>query len=384
MALLVSLKDDYTVKNLVLDAELKQTPKSGLYLNFGLHPSITIDNLLAFLPFPDIQFDNYSNSKTYGVYNVTLDRTDIVRHAGKLWQSILGSNTNHTPGASGSELYWMETNLESLKLKSFISRVVEKAKQDLNLVKRLVNNQFIYETTNLKDSLMMLPNDFNAWVFEPKGSDYLTITLNQISLKASGTDPVTIYVLNQDRLVETIEVIPSNGKLEFKDLNYSFYGPGRWMFVIESQEVYTNRSLIDPLQFDGFVCYTATGIGSDVEDVEWNFGTIGNGLNFNVSCHLNSDLYIENNLHLFGKLLCSTFELMAFEMFLANSNNRSNRNERIQLDKDALIAETKSLDMNTSAKRYYTEKRKAEKLIQKTFDTQLSDTDDFEFEISSI
>lgn len=384
MALLVSLKDDYTVKNLVLDAELKQTPKSGLYLNFGLHPSITIDNLLAFLPFPDIQFDNYSNSKTYGVYNVTLDRTDIVRHAGKLWQSILGSNVNHTPGDSGSELYWMETNLESLKLKSFISRVVEKAKQDLNLVKRLVNNQFIYETTNLKDSLMMLPNDFNAWVFEPKGSDYLTITLNQICLKASGTDPVTIYVLNQDRLVETIEVIPSDGKLEFKDLNYSFYGPGRWMFAIESQEVYTNRSLIDPLQFDGFVCYTATGIGSDVEDAEWNFGTIGNGLNFNVSCHLNSDLYIENNLHLFGKFLCSTFELMAFEMFLANSNNRSNRNERIQLDKDALIAETKSLDMNTSAKRYYTEKRKAEKLIQKTFDTQLSDTDDFEFEISSI
>ena len=384
MALLITVKDDYTVKNLELDSELKATPKSGLYANYGLHPSITIENLLAFLPFPEITFDNWDDEKTYGNYSQNKDRSNIVKHTGKTYQSIASANLNNEPGEDGSEDYWLETNLDSLKLKSFIERVVEKVKMDLNLTKRLINNQYIYETTNLKDVLLLLPNDYCAWVFEPKGSDYTTITLNQVCLKAQGTTAVDVYVLNQDRLIETIQVTPSDGKLEFKDLNYSFSGPGKWMFAIDSQNVFTNRSLIDPLQFDGFVCYTATGIGSDVESVEWNYGTIGNGLNFNVSSSLNSDVYIENNLHLFGKFVACTFELMAFEMFLANSNNRSNRQERIQLDREALIAETKSLDMNSSAKRYFYEKKRAEKMIQQTFDTQLSQDNDFEFEIGSI
>jgi hypothetical protein len=58
---------------------------------------------------------------------------------------------------------------------------------------------------------------------------------------------------------------------------------------------------------------------------------------------------------LLGNLVRATFELMALEMFLYNSENRGNRVQQIQLDRDNLIAETKSLEMNTVARRYTSE-----------------------------
>lgn len=383
MALLLGIKDDFTVKDVYLDKELTSLPTSGMYANIGVHPSINLANLLAFLPFPDIKFDNWSHTKTYGNYNETELRTDIVHRDGGIFQSLQSNNINHNPTEENSE-FWMKTSLESLRLKAFLKSVVEAVKSDLNLTKRLVNNQFIYETTALRDSIRLLPNNWAAWVFEPKGSDYLTIEINQIAIKKSGTEPLNLYVLNQFRLVETLVITPSDGKLDFKDLNYKFSGPGVWMFAIEATEVVANNSLIDPLTYDGFVCYTANGIGEDIEQANWSFGTIGNGLGFNVSCYLNSDLYIQNNFKSLGSFIKVAFELKALEMYLHNSNNRSNMIKLIQLDKDALIAETKSLDMNTVAKRYHDEKRKALKAIEKTFDTHLFYSDDFDITLGSI
>mgnify|MGYP003456648012 FL=1 len=49
-----------------------------------------------------------------------------------------------------------------------------------------------------------------------------------------------------------------------------------------------------------------------------------------------------------------------------------------------LIAETTFLDMNTVAKRFQDEKRKALRIMDRTFDTQLVDDSDFEIEMSSL
>ena len=53
---------------------------------------------------------------------------------------------------------------------------------------------------------------------------------------------------------------------------------------------------IDPLKFDGFVAYTATGIGDAPEDALYSFGTGGNGLSFNISVYLEPSQYLTNNL----------------------------------------------------------------------------------------
>jgi hypothetical protein len=49
-----------------------------------------------------------------------------------------------------------------------------------------------------------------------------------------------------------------------------------------------------------------------------------------------------------------------------------------------LIAETTSFDMNTAAYRFREEKRKALRIMDRTFDTQLVDDSDLEIEMSSL
>ena len=364
----------------VLDAELLALPESGLYLNSGVHPSITINNLLSFLSFENITFEDWDANTYYKVYSQTKNKRDIVVYEDKIYQSI--RNNDATIPSINPE-YWLETNLESIKLKSFISKVEDRVYSDLRLTKRLINNQYIYNVAGSTE--VLLPNDYCAWVFEPKGSDYVTITLNQISIQKSGTTQLNLYVINQGVLITTLTIIPSNGIVDFKALNYTFKGKGKWIFAIDSTEVYLESGYIDPLMFDGFVCYTATGIGNSPESANYSYGFSANGIGLNVSASLDSQVYIDNNLAMLGNFVRATFELMALELFLNNSENRGNRSQQIQMDRDNLIAETKSLEMNTVARRYTNELSFAKKTIAKTFDTQLSNNEvDFGIEEESV
>lgn len=378
--MILGISEDFSI-DVSLDAELNEASTSGLNLNDGAHPSITIENLLSFLPFSSVAISDWADDVTYSKYSDTQKRSDLVMVDSKIYQSLQNNNLANDPEEVDS-LFWMETNIESLTLKAFIKRVQNKVYADLNLTKRLVNNQFIYEVGRHD---LMLPNNFAAWVFEPKGSDYLTFTINQIALQANTLSDVNLYVVNEGVLVDTLILSPNNGLLEFKELKYTFSGKGRWIFAIDSQSVKANQGAIDPLLYDGFVCYTATGIGLTAEGSEWSYQTAGNGLGLNISVSLDSSLYIENNISNLGNFVRSTFELMSLQMFLSNSGNRSNRSEIIQRDRELLIAETKNLDHNTVAKRYTDEKKEAKRLIDKTFDTQLSGvSDDFNIEITSI
>jgi hypothetical protein len=378
--MVLGISEDFT-RDIVIDAELKQASSTGLTLNSGVHASITLDNLLEFLPDSTTTFLAWDNTKTYGLYSTTKNKADIVVLNSVIYQSIKADNTGNSPDAANST-YWMETNIESLVLKSFVDKVKDRVYTDLSLIKRLVNSQKIYEVGRHD---LMLPNQYCGYVFEPKGSDYVSFVINQISFQGLTTDPVNLYVVNEGRLVDTLVLQPNNGAFEWKDVNYRFKGEGKWIFAVDSQIVKTNQGVVDTLKYDGFVVYTTTGLGETPEGATWVYETTGNGLGFNVSVSLDSSIYIDNNIEYFGGLIRSTFELMALQMFLHNSNNRSNRNEFIQLNKELLTYETKSLEGNTVARRYNKELDKAKRAIEKTFDTQLSDDDaSFDIELTSV
>ncbi len=377
--MVLGIAEDFTT-NVSLDAELQAVPVNGLYLNSGVHPCITLENLLAFLPYLSINISEWNEETTYGRYSQTRNRADLVLYDDVLYQSIATDNTNHLPNEDDSN-YWMETNLDALRLKSFIQRVQDKVYAELNLTHKLINNQYLYEIGRTE---VPLPNNYAAWVFEAKGSDYAIFRINQISFQSNAGGPVNLYVINQGNLIETIHISPSPA-VSFQDVNYTFSGPGQWIFAIDSTAVFVSGKTIDPQKYNGFVVYTATGIGDAPETAAYSYSTSGNGLGFNITVYLDASRYIENNVNEFGNFIRACFEYMVFQMFLHNPNNVSNRQQRIQMNDELLELELKNLNGDTVALRYMQEKRKAIKQLQRTFDTQLSnDHDEIDVEIAAL
>lgn len=362
--MVLGISEDFT-SNVVLDSELKKLPSSGLYLNSGVHPSITVENLLDFLPKTIFTFDPWDIATNYEVFTLSRNRKDIVSSDGKIYQSIKAGIGN---AVSDTE-FWVETNIESLRIKVFLDKVKDRVFSDLSLTRRLINNQYLYESSSTTE--VDLTNDYAGWVLEPKGSDYVTIRVNEISIQKSGTTPINLYILNQNTLVDTITITPNNGELNFKPVDLVLNGKGTFKLVIDSTKVFRGVSTINPFKFDGFLAYTTNGTGNAPENAKYTYNTFGNGIGLNLSAYLDASQYIENNLSDFGNFIRAVFEVMVFEMFLHNSNNRSNRSQRIQMDDQMLIAELKDMTHETIVKKYHREKKRALDEIQKTFDTQL-------------
>lgn len=386
--MVVGFSEDLT-SNVVLDSDLIAVPDSGMYFNSGVHSSITIDNLLQFLPKLEVTFVDYNAGVTYGKFEDSRKRVDIVESASIIYMSLTASNTGNTPVSSPAN--WLPTNIESLRIRLHIFKVKDRLLTELNLQKRLVDNQYLYSVGDVvKDEVNPLSGDFNGWAFEPKGSDYVAIKINSASLQAPTASPVTVSIINQGVLIDTITLNPTaDGRLTFEaQTNKILFGQkGRWILSFPSQDVFNNSSFIDALQFDGFVAYTVNGIGATPEGADYSISTVGNGLNFNISAYLNATEYVNDNLEYFGSLFQSTFELMTLEMFLQNANNRSNRNERIQTSDKQLEVQTVVLDQNTVAKRWERERRNAINQLEKTFDRQLAGEEEdgeMEIEIGSI
>lgn len=374
--MVVGVAEDFT-SGVSFDTEVTAIPVSGIYANSGVHPSINLNNLLAFLPSFKYNATAWDIAKTYNVYSVTRNRSDLVSKNGKIYQSIKAVNINHDPEEVNS-IYWMLTNLESLRMKTFLNSVVDRVYSELNLTKRLVDSQFIYEGERFR-TLRQLPLNYAAWVFEPKGSDYVSIRINQIAFTKSGTTPVNLYVINQKKVIQTVQITPSNGDLEFKDLGLILKGKGKFILAIDATEVFTNSGFNDPLRYEGFVCYPTNAIGTAPETADYStYGVLGNGLGFNVTSLLDASVYIDNNINEFAGFIKATFEYMSFQMFLSNSNNRSNGEELIQMSEDLLKFEVMSTEGNSSYNRFNRQRAIAIKQLKKTFDTQLdSDTEGY-------
>ena len=381
--MILTIAQDFT-DTVTLDSELTSLPDGGMYLNSGVHPSITVNNLLQFLPNVDFTFVAFNASVTYGKYIDTRVSKDIVIDSGIIYQSLTAGNTGNTPASSPSN--WLVTDIDSLRIKSFVLRSQDSAVAKINLNRRQLDSQFLYNLVEVNEepTTTLLPNDFAAWVFEPKGSDYTTFTINQVALQALTATPQSLFVINQGVLITTLTLNPNlEGRLEFEDINYTFSGKGKWIFAINAQNVLTNGAVIDPLNFDGFVAYTAEGTGATAQDAIYSFGTTNNGLSFNVTSHFDPSLYITNNLVNFVSYLQAAWELDVLNMFLFNSNNRSNKDQRMQLDKTNLIAETRELEAATVIRKFEKERKQAIKQLEKTLDRTINDNG-FEVTYSSI
>jgi hypothetical protein len=375
--MILGFSEDFT-SDIILDAELKAVPSSGLYLNSGVHPSITVGNLLDFLPKLDFTFTAWNAGTTYGIFLTSRNRTDIVTYNSKIYQSIKATNLNQNP--STETTYWLETNIESLRLKLFVEQVKNRVYSDLSLTKRLVNNQYIYENGKNEKTL---PNDYAAWVIEPKGSDYVSFRINEISIQKDGTTPVNVYIINQNTLLETVQVAPNNGAVSFVSTDISLVGKGDFKIAIDSQNVYVGNATIDPLKFNGFVAYTSNGTGIAPESATYTYNTFGIGVGINITAYMDGTKYIDNNFVDMANYIRATFELMVFEMYLYNSHNRSNRAQRIQLNDEMLIAEVKNMNAETIVRRYHRERKRVIEVMQRTFDTQLNDHSGIEIKIGS-
>lgn len=379
--MVLGISEDFS-SDVVFDAELTSIPQSGIFVNTGVHPSVNVKNLLEFLPNLGFTFSTWSAATTYGKFLDTRNKKDIVFHNSKIYQSIQEANTNNSPTEASSE-FWLETNMESLRLKMFIEKVKDRVYSDLSLTKQLINNQYIYDNGASKTK-KTVPNDYFGWVLEPKGSDYVNIKVNQMSIEKDGTTPVNVYVINQKELIKTITLTPNNGKLVFEDVDVTFSGKGSFKLVLEATETYVGQATIDPFKYDGFTAYTTLGDGAAPQTANYTYNTFGQGVGLNLTVYLDSKGYIDNNLSYIANYIRTTFELMAFEMFLYNSNARSNRTERIVLDTALLMAETKDMKNETIIRRYHRERKKAMQVIEKTFDTQLSNGESYEISIGTL
>lgn len=379
----LAFAEDFT-SDTQLDSDLLGTPDSGLFWNRGVHPIVTLDNLLSLLPSSTATFAAYSASTTYSKFETSRKRTDVVTYSNKIYRSLSDTNINHTPGAVGSATYWLETTLPSLKVKSFIWSVEDNVTSALSLNRKLIENQYIY---NLGSKLTTLSNDWSGWAFEPKGSDYVKIRINQMSLQANTVTPVNVYVINQGVLKATIILNPNNGLLEFESSPYTISGKGRFLFVFQSQEVLCDGAYNDPLKYDGFVCYPVNGIGAVAKDAVYSENSNANGLNFNVSAYLDSSVYLENNKVDFAKFYQAQFEMDFMKMATTNSNTESNREQRnMNNDRTLAMLATESLnnEMNTVARNYLHQKKVATDAINKTFDKYLTVPKGWDVTVSTI
>lgn len=373
MDLILSIANDLT-STVSFDAELLQTPDSGMYLNSGVHPSINVNNLLALLPNIDITFEAYDSGTTYGKYTDSLKRSDIVLEGGEIYQSKVKDNTGNDPATSPDQ--WLLTNIESLRVKTFALNSHKGAISKLGLNRRLLDSQYLYNVVdNIEYSPTLLSNNYAAWVFEAKGSDYTKFQINEIAFQATTATPQNLYVINQGVLVDTLTLnTNADGRLVFEDISYTFYGKGRWIFAVDSQEVLVNGSAIDPLKYDGFVAYMATGTGSSPETAKWSDNQVSNGLNFNIKAYLDSTTYLNYNLIDYCNYLQAAWQLDVLEMYVFNSNNRSNSTQRLRnFDRELIIGETKNGKMEGSALvKFNRALKEAKAQLSKTFDRGIS------------
>ena len=367
----LTFAQDFT-ENISLDSSLIGVPDSSLYWNRGVHPLVTLSNLIDFLPLVEFTFSDYSDASTYAVFENSKNATDIVTYDGKIYESIKADNTDNQPDES--PLYWLETNIDSLRIKSFIWSVKENAKQALQLSRSLIENQYIYNVSS-DDTEVTLNGDYCGWAFEPKNSDYVKIVINQIAFKANTDQPVSLYVINQGQLIDTLTLTPENGVLSFEDVNYTINGKGRFLFVFENSFTVQSQSAFnDALKYDGFICYPVSGDGDTPQACSYVENSVDNGLNFNVSCYLDSSVYIDNNENYLAKFYQCQFEFDVINMILFNPNTKISGSQRM-LNREHInqLSATEVLDLNsnTVARKYENEKKKAEQAISRTFDAFL-------------
>jgi hypothetical protein len=346
------------------------TDITGEYWNQGVHPLINIANLLAFLPYEDFTISDYQAGATYGKFTDDYLVSNLVNENDIIYQSLGDGNIGNTPSSSPSQ--WLVTNLESVRLKLFLKSIEGNMKKALSLSRRILESQYIYHVG--ENNKRVLPNDFASWVIEPKGSDYVTIRINELAIQTTAVQGtiVPVYIINQGVLIDTINLTSQGGRLVFESVNKTVSGKGQFRFVFAAQEVLSDAAYNDPLKYDSFVAYPEVGIGTTAETASYSISANGNGLNFNITTYLDSTKYIENNMIDLCDMLVSQFEYDVLRMFLTNANNSSEGRERNITNDERTMrllgAETLDTQTFTVAQKYKAKLKETKEVINKTLD----------------
>jgi hypothetical protein len=126
---LIGFERSYNSSYPDVDTDL-QASASGIYVNNGLHPLFTYDNVWSIAEhFDKVNVKAWSNSATYRA-------NDIVKEDAKVYQSLQDTNLNHTPSTSTD--YWRETTL----LSAYFRRLYDGA------VLKLLNQLFVEKKVN--------------------------------------------------------------------------------------------------------------------------------------------------------------------------------------------------------------------------------------------
>lgn len=372
--------DDYS-SDVVLDSELTGTPSSGMYFNRGVHPLVTIDNIINHLSDKDITFSAYAAGTTYGNFMSTRKKSDIVTSGGKIYQSIASANIGNTPSSSPTK--WVETNPQSIKIKTEVFKSEDGLLHDLNLMRKMVENQFIY---NIGETSVTLGGNFSGWAFKVD-SDYMKIRINKIALQANTTSPVNIYIINQGILLHTVAITPANGILSFVDVNYDLSGKGVFYVVFPSQSVKASSESVDAQKYRNFTCYPVQGVGSTAAASEYKQSSC-NGLNFNVTVFVDSSEYVKDNLIDFSKALQSRFELDMLNVFYNNPNIQINNNTRNVAKTQQFFAnlynEIMGVEGETVRRKYTREIKEAQEVMNLTFDKLTRSNTEFKIKLSTL
>lgn len=359
----LGLVEDFTQDADLLDAQLKGYASSGIALNLGVHPSVNLRNILAFLPKSEIVFADWDEEIDYQPFEASRNRRDVVMVEDVMYQCITENTAELPPNVN-----WVETNLESTLLKQFIFSVKDRVFNSLMLTNRLIESRYIY---NEGKTDVLPTSDYIGWAIEAKGSDYIAFQLNEMFAQIAATGTIEVYVVNQGVLVGTLDLPVYDGAVKFTSMNYQFSGKGTYCFLIDSALIKTKYGFTDPFIHDSFSAYTVTANGISPESAEIAISSQANGIGLNLSTFLNPLVYIEYNLQGFGAFFRAAFEFMAFEMMLTNSMNRVNHDARNQMDKQLLVTEVKDTSVDSSITRFLREEKAARKLISNTFDTQI-------------
>lgn len=367
---LTFIQDNTT--NIRLDNELMGIPDSGMYWNQGVHPLINIANILEFLPYNDFTIADYVQETEYSKWDVDYLVDNLVSYNGIIYQSIANSNQGNSPDEVNS-LFWLPTNMDSIRLKIFLKNVERNMVSALSLSRRILENQLIY---HVGENTKTLPDDYSGWVIEPKGSDYVTIRINEIALTSTTVGSVDLYVVNQGVLIDTLTLTSNGGRLVWESLNYTISGVGKFYLLFDSTDVVSDSAYNDPLKYNSFVAYPVSGIGVSPESAQIKNVANGNGLNFNITTYLDSDRYINNNMIDLCDMLRMQFEYDCLRMFLTNANNVSSGRERnITNDERTMnLLGTETLDTQTFtvAQKYKAKVKETKDSINKTFDRFLN------------
>lgn len=305
---------DYS-SDVTLDASLLGVSASGSHWNQGSHPIVSISNIESVLPNFPITLLSFKTAKNYGVYEDGRDSFNVVTYKEKVYQSLSASNLGNHPDVNPTD--WLETNLDSLRIKGLIEGSKQKLISATRLNRKLIENQNIYSegVTNIIPS-----GDLIGWTFKTKGSDYTKIRINQIVLESETSDAVSLYVVNKGILIDTLSITPNQNET----FNYVLNGTGEFHFLVDSMSVKNSSVSNGSLNYKGFDCYPATSTA----DYSVSRGSGTNGFSFNVTAYLDSASYFDNNLIDMAEALKVQFAYDITMLFISGANSKSNRTVR--------------------------------------------------------